>query len=460
MNKNKIQNISKRRVVQLSATFFIGCLVTLNSCKKEESDIGNSLQGESLNVTTIDTFSLITYSEQYDSLESDETSVNMLGQYNDPVFGNVDCGIVSQIRLSSANPTFATNIADVIVDSVVLGLAYTGINYYGALTDPITVEVYQILDDLVRDDQDYYTFENPTLEPTNLVLVGTETITPNYVKEQIVGTDTLAPHLRIHLDPATIGQDLVDINGAGNMNTDESFVSAFKGLYIKVDGSSLANGQGGVWYFGLEKSLSKLNLYFHEVADPTSKSYAFNINSSAARYNKVTIDRTGTKVEALLADSTLGQEEFYTQGSAIWSVLHIPHIMEINKDANGNHDPKIINKATLILPIQDFSSDNFDPSTNLFLAKIVNGTTSSFTLDYSLSSTLSGNTVTYNEANKEFRFLMTQEIQGILNGTRENTGFRIYSPSFFGSTVERVIFNGSQSPLKEKARLEITYTDY
>jgi hypothetical protein len=55
---------------------------------------------------------------------------------------------------------------------------------------------------------------------------------------------------------------------------------------------------------------------------------------------------------------------------------------------------------------------------------------------------------------------MTQEIQGILNGTRENTGFRVYAPSFFGSTIERVIFNGSQSSLKERARLEITYTDY
>jgi len=47
MNKNKIQNISKRRVIQLSATFFICCLVALSSCKKEESNIGDSLQGES-----------------------------------------------------------------------------------------------------------------------------------------------------------------------------------------------------------------------------------------------------------------------------------------------------------------------------------------------------------------------------------------------------------------------------
>jgi hypothetical protein len=460
MNIKRIQNISKRRVVQLSATFFIGCLFTLASCKKEETNIGDGLQGESLNVMTVDTFSLITYSEELDSMESDETSVNLLGQYNDPVFGNVDCGIITQVRLSSANPTFATNIADVIVDSVVLGLAYTGINYYGALTDPITVEVYQLTNDLVRDEQDYYIFDDPVIEPTNLVLVGTETITPNYVKQQIVGTDTLSPHLRIKLDPATIGQDLVDINAAGNMNTDDNFVSAFKGLYIKIDGSSLANGQGGIWYFGLESSLSKLSLYFHEIADPTSKAYAFNINSSAARYNKIDFDRSGTKVDALLADSTLGQEEFYTQGSSIWSVIHIPHIMNLNIDSNGNEDLKIINKATLILPIQDFSSDNFDPSVNLFLAKIITSKTSDFTLDYSLSSTLSGNTVTYDESNKEFRFLMTQEIQGILNGTRENTGFRVYAPSFFGSTIERVIFNGSQSSLKERARLEITYTDY
>lgn len=458
MISNKFQIISKRRVVKLSATFFIGALL-LSSCKKEESEIGSSLPGEGLDVQKVDTFSVITYSEKIDSMESDETAVNMLGQYNDPVFGNVDCGIVTQVRLSSANPSFAPNIADVIVDSVVLGLKFTTINYYANLDD-ITIEVFRIGDDLIRDDKDYYTFENPTIVGGDLVLPGTETQLPDFVSSQVVGTDTLSAQLRVRLDPTTIGSDLVAINGAGNMATDEAFVSAFKGLYIKVDGSSLAPAQGGVYYFSLENSLSKLTLFFHETADPASKFFDFNINSSCARYNKISYDRTGTRVESLLADKSLGQEEFYTQGGEIWSVVEIPYIMDLNLSASGGEDPKIINKAELIVPVQDFGQDRFEPSSSLFLAKVVDQTTSDFTLDYSFQSTLEGNTVNYDQDNKEFRFLMTNEIQAILNGTRENSGFRIYAPSFFASTIERVVFNGPESTLKNKTRLEITYTDY
>ena len=450
--------MSKRRVVKLSATFFISFLL-LASCKKEESNIGSSLPGEGLNVQKLDTFSIITYSEELDSMESDETAVSMLGQYNDPVFGNVDCGIVTQVRLSSANPSFASNIADVIVDSVVLALKFTTINYYANLDD-ITIEVFEIGDNLIRDDQDYHTFENPTIVGSNLVLAGTETQKPDFVGQQIVGSDTLSAQLRIRLDPTSIGTNLVNINGAGNMSTDESFVAAFKGLYIKVDGTSLAPGQGGVYYFSLENSLSKLTMFFHETLDPATKFFDFNINSSAARYNKITYDRSGTKVESLLADKSLGQQEFYTQGGAIWAVVEIPHIMDLNYNAAGDLDRKIINKAELIVPVQDFEQDRFEPSSSLFFAKVVDKTTSDFTLDYSFQSTIAGNTVNYDQDNKEFRFLLTNEIQAILNGTRENTGYRIYAPSFFASTVERVVFNGPESTLKNKTRLEITYTDY
>ncbi len=85
---------------------------------------------------------------------------------------------------------------------------------------------------------------------------------------------------------------------------------------------------------------------------------------------------------------------------------------------------------------------------------------STFTADYGFNGSLSANTVTYDEDNKEFRFNMTREMQAILNGDIENLGYRIYTPAFFASTVERMVFNGPNSDFKEKPRLEITYTEY
>ena len=450
--------MSKRKVVKLSATFFI-TLFMFSACKKEETTVGDNLVGGNLNVFTTDTFTLITYAEAIDSMPSDETSVNLLGSYNDPVFGNVNCGFVTQLRLSSSSPSFAINIADVIVDSVVLGLSYTGMKFYGPLDD-ITVEVYEVNEDLFRDNYDYYTFSPIDTTGPNLVLPGDEVQKPDFFTSVVVGSDTLSPHMRIHLDTAVLGNKLVQLNGDGSMSTDDAFVNAFKGLYVKVNNSGLGAGQGCVLYFGLENSLSKLTLFFHETSDPTSKNYDFNINSSCARFNKIHFDRTGTEVAAELADKSLGQEEFYMQGSTIWAVIEIPYIMNLNKDANGNDDKKILNKAELVLPVQDFGADYYDPSVNLFIARIVDKYTSNFILDYNYSQTISGNTVIYDQDNKEYRFNMTLELQSILNGERENTGFRIYAPSFFASSIERVVFNGPNPNLKKKARLEITYTDY
>src|SRR5690606_22252942 len=119
----KFSIMSKRGVLQLSATFFIALFI-LAACKKDETEIGSDLQGEGLDVIKTDTFTLRTYTQVLDSMQSDETAINLLGYYADPVFGSVDCGIVSQFRLSSSSPSFSGQPGDVIVDSVVLSLAY------------------------------------------------------------------------------------------------------------------------------------------------------------------------------------------------------------------------------------------------------------------------------------------------------------------------------------------------
>lgn len=448
----KKEIIVRRKVLKLSAVFFIATLTGV-SCKKEVTPIGDGLEGSSLNVSFTDTFSLRTYTENVDSVSTDETAVNLLGAYVDPVFGKVDCGIVTQMRLSSVNPVFGPT-GTLQMDSVVLSLRYTSINYYANL-QPMTFEVYEITDDLDRDAE-YYAFDSPTITGPNLVLAGSETITPDIVSDQIVGDDTLPAHLRIHLDPA-FGMAMVNAKDAGYMATDDGFVSFFNGLYIKVNGSGLIPGQGTVLYTVLENSISGVTLYFKDNGTP--KEYSFDFNSSGARYNDVKFDRSGTDVANALANAGDGTQAFYTQGTSLRGVVEIPYLLNFNFDSLGNWDPKVINKAELILPVQDFTPDVFDASAKLFIAKVVDSKVSTTTMDYAGSG--SGLlTVAYDDDNKEYRFLVTREVQGMLSGERDFTGFRIYSPSFFGSTVERIVFNGSETTLKEKPRLEITYTNY
>ena len=140
---------SKRKVVQLSAIFFLG-LIVLNGCKKKEDGIGLNVQpqGDQLNVELIDTASIITYSIKEDSLKSDELDgPSMLGTYVDPYFGKMDASIVSQIRLeASVDFTLASGSLDsLVIDSVIMYLALQG--SFGNL-DPQTFEVYQINEDI------------------------------------------------------------------------------------------------------------------------------------------------------------------------------------------------------------------------------------------------------------------------------------------------------------------------
>ncbi|MBK6527739.1 MAG: DUF4270 family protein [Crocinitomicaceae bacterium] len=377
----KFQITSQRKVFKLSATFFIAIL-TLTACKKEPTNIGDGLEDGSLNLMTTDTFTIVTYSEKVDSIETDETAVNLLGSYVDPDFGKVDCGIVTQLRLSSNDPKLKdSSDAVMVVDSVVLSLRYTSINYYANL-QPMTFEVYKISNTLARDDQEYYAFDSPTITGTNLIETGTATIMPDIVTKPIVGDVAFPAHLRLKLDPA-FGAELITASENGDLADDNAFTSYLKGLYIKVDGSALTPGMGTILYFVMENSVSNLTLYFHNAADNVLKEYAFEFNSSGARYNDIKFDRTGTDVEAALNDPSKGKEAFYVQGSAVRGVIEIPHIMDFNYDSLGNWDPKII-----------------------------------------------------------------------------LLGYRIYSTSFFGSTVERIVLNGSETTLKDKPRLEVTYSNY
>ncbi|MDG1915751.1 MAG: DUF4270 family protein [Crocinitomix sp.] len=454
----KKQIDSGRKVIKLSATFFALVLVLI-ACKKEETGIGADLQNGNLNVIVQDTFTIKTYSEEIVEMESDETSVGLLGAYNDPVFGKVNCGFVTQIVPENLDPQF-TDLGEFNMDSVVLALSYTSINYYANIED-IVVEVYEIDDVLTREDQDYYTSDTPTLidASNNLVLdaiEGTE-IKVDFVANSIVGADTLSPQLRINLD-TEVGEGLITDALDGQMGSNFQ-TTTFKGLYVKVAVGGEAPGTGTVLYFNLEDILSRLTLYYTN-GEGEAEEFDFRINTTTARYNKIDYDRTGTVVADALADQTLGEEAFYLQGGSVRGFIEFPHITDFYTNVDGEFEPKIINNAQLILPIQDFQTDPYDPATRIFLGRVEDEKKSVFILDYSFGTAVSGNTVTYDEENKEFRFLMTQEIQAILNGDLENVGYRVYASGFFASSIERIIFNGSNTSLKDRPRLEITYTEY
>ena len=119
---------------------------------------------------------------------------------------------------------------------IIPALDYSDLLRYGTETE-LTFEVYEITDDLVRDDQEYYTFQTPNHTGTNLVDPAGATQTPDLYNLKVVGDDTLDAHIRIPL-LTSVGDEIVADEAAGLLDSDDAWLGNFKGLYVKVDNST------------------------------------------------------------------------------------------------------------------------------------------------------------------------------------------------------------------------------
>jgi hypothetical protein len=424
-------------VFTLSSAFFLLFFLS-TSCKKRESEVGRGMlnSNELLNSIQTDTFSLTTFSIEEDSVVSDNPLYAMLGSYNDPEFGTVNSNFYTQLRLSGFNPNFG-NLSQLVVDSVVLGLAYAA-GYYGDLTSQ-NVEVYEITESLDNNDA-YYSFTTKTTTGLNLVESGFGTFVPNPFGIKIVGKDTLHPELRIKLKNSFGLKFIQDASGGGtDFSSNENFLTYFKGLHVRVNNGSQVSDKGGIFYFNMNHPQSKLTIYYSLSGAP--KTFDLLINNACADFNHVEVNNTGKPVQNVLENATMGQKEFYAQALKSRAVVKIPGVKKIPANA-------IINKANLILPIQYQTGGKYSPPKELSVAENVDGKLTSI-----------GITGFYNEVLKQYTLDLRGHVQDIVNGNVINDEF-IVSPKMFNTSAERVIFNGPNSINKQKPKLVVIYTTF
>lgn len=443
MRNNK--NFSKRIAAMLSASFFItGILFT--SCKKEDNVLGLGLHPEEdlVGLSSVDTLSLITYCASSDSIVTDElTSSNLLGSYLDPYLGKIEASIYTHIRLEGAIdfiPSGGT-IDDIVIDSAILYIDMT--DYYGVL-DEQTFEIYQVTEDFYVDST-YYSSSTLSTDVVNLVESGGGTIEPNGYQ------------LAIPLSVADFAQPIVDQSGTGVLdgnNGDGEFIDWFKGLQIKVNNPSQAEGEGAILYLDLESSDSKITMYYRDTmgvaADHDTLEFDFNINSSCARFTNFNQDYTNTIVEQILNDSTVGQDIFFTQTmGGVRAKVDIPFSLSLLDSGNI-----IINKAELILPVQHYFGDPLVPSSELFLVTENGDGTISFIPDY--NDDRGG---TYDQGENSYTFNITRYYNQLISGELTPGPLTIVS-SGNAVTANRVVFNGPSTLLKDKPKVVVTYSKY
>lgn len=425
-----------------------------SSCKKKENDLGIAIQpqGDELNVGVSDTTKLITYIENGDSIPTDELSGdNLLGSYVDPYFGKIGASIFTQLRISSAvNFTPASgDMNDLVIDSVMLYLKIS--DFYGN-TQSQNFQVYQLSEDLHLDST-YYSTTTTASNSLDLVSTGMNMIQPKpYGLGTVEGEIVDQPIIGIPLDINNFGWNILNQSGTGVLDGNDGtgqFSEWFKGLLITTNTTQNVN-EGGIIYTDLLDQYSKVTIFYRDTVLKDTIAYDFNFNSQSARYHKIEMDNSSSYVGNVLADSTLGQQQFFTQTmGGVNGKIAFPHLEEYIKQGKV-----VVNKAELILPTQYYALDKYIPSSQLYLTRINDLGNNVFIDDF--AEDFGG---TYDFTNNQYVFNLTRHINKVFAGTIENTPLTILTNKS-GISANRVVFNGTESTLKDKPKLKLTFTKY
>jgi hypothetical protein len=428
--------LAYKRKVLLSAIFL---LTLFTACKKKGSIIPSFIDPPiGLNYT--DTVSLKLETLREDSVLSSLAAYNLLGKYNDPVFGVAQAGFYTQFRLTGNNVDFGTNI---VLDSVILALDYQSL--YGSETDPLNIKVYEISNDLYADSS-YYSNQHQNI----LSEIGSYSFTPAINDSVSVGGEKMTPHLRIPLN-STFGQKLLNAGGTTDLENNDNFLQFMKGLYVAMDSNqTFAQGNGSIVSFDLLSAVSGLTLYYTNTDSAKQYQYTFIVNSECAKYNVFNHDYTGTEVEQAFNQPQMFDTVYnYLQGGAGLQVkINFPYIESLrNKNI-------LINKVELIIPAENNKIGNYPVPDNITVSKLNAEGGLEFLPDFLEGVTYFGGS--YDEINQEYVLNISRHVQELINGKEKDYGLLV---KVSGTSIypNRVVIGAPNNPNK-KVILRVYYT--
>ncbi|MCB0658442.1 MAG: DUF4270 family protein [Saprospiraceae bacterium] len=296
----------------------------------------------SVNAMTIPDDSLLTY----EPANLTPIRTFLVGSLHDPIFGYSESNIYTQIDYDVFSPP---NFNNAVLDSVVLTLAFDSLGIYGDTTQPITLEVYRVMEDLQIAQPTYsnqsfaagkvvgeltnYYFNNDSVTVIEPINSGTQ-----------LDTVRKAPQIRIRLNDG-IGNELIELDTSGVLDVDNLY-DHFEGLTIRTVASNQA-----MLGIDLNNTASTLTMYYQ--ANSYKYTYSFLMSSSIKRTLEYHTDHTGAPVEPYIGDPQKGDSLLFMQPLSGTNIqLSIPGL--------ANLTDYIINKAEIECYIATVDGDNLD----------------------------------------------------------------------------------------------------
>jgi hypothetical protein len=271
----------------LKITTVIAVVFSFVACEDDFETVGGNVIGEpNFNADLYDEAVISVTNNDLAPVQTNNLPVNLLGVYNDPVFGKQVASILTQVTLSAANPDFGDQP---VLDSVVLSIPYFSTqidndsdgnpqykldSVYG--NDPIKISLLETNFFVNQYDpetnfeqaQKYYSDLEGQIENnlTGKVLFTTESFRPsNQEVVEYTETDTLrhAPRMKVKLNTEFFTSKILDKEGSAELSSLANFRNYFRSIYLKAE----AVGQDGTMMsLNLENGDAGITLYYTSLA--------------------------------------------------------------------------------------------------------------------------------------------------------------------------------------------------
>jgi len=342
-----------KKVLGLQFALFILIASFMNSCTKSSPVGSELLAGDQANIEFTDTLTLRVRTVKEDSVivhdpfrTGNPFSSYLVGNFNDPIFGNVNASIYSQLKSNSAIIVDSSDFITATLDSMILSLVYDVDGAYGVTDEPFTISIHRLTED-INPFETYYSNDGFDFDPTPIV---THTFTPRLTDSLKLGSDEYgsAPQVRIPLGADLAAEFLSQESPFTNLTRDSAFLSFFKGVHIKAETET-----GGILSFDLSSGGSGMLLCFTTAGDdePIKNRYTYSFNSTTlAKTSRMEHTFSSVISDAISGGFAAGGQEIYLQALAGTNAeIEIPYADEISN--------AIINKAELefTISVQDTS---------------------------------------------------------------------------------------------------------
>lgn len=428
------------------APFLIILVLAVSACKEPEG-IGLDVlpDGEEMPIAWIDSFTIEAQTVRIDSVRTSGRGTHLIGDFGDPIFGRVRSQLFTQFKLQVVPGQFSL---DDVIDSIVLNLAYSG--SYGRIDKFKGTQrfgVYEIQEDMYEDSV-YYS--NDTISNISSTPLAEFEFWPNLLSDLYVTGDSanpLPPSLRIRLAD-TLGQSIL---WSPNLASNNLFSEQFEGLCIRSIAPSMPSDYGSLLYFNLQSDNSRLELHYHNSVSDTLY-YPFDIDNRNALFTDVDHNFSQELIDAMNGGTAVGAQKLYIQSLAGTRIrLSFPHLKKLTELG-----AVAINKAEIILPIDEASQDDFGLPSILTVNSINAGDSAFLLIDSFEPDGLDYFGGVYDSDEKQYVFNVARHLQDILNNPDEED-YGLYITSLNAVDSRRGVFNGPLHPTKP-LKLRMTYT--